>query len=216
MLVDLTQPVHTGMPVWPGDPEVVLEPAASVAAQGYNLLALRLGSQTGTHVDAPYHVDDALPALGDLPLERFTGRGVVADLRGLPSGTAITPAHLAPVADRLGPGTVLLLATGWSAHWGSPAYAGHPWLHTDAARLVVGAGTLAVGVDAPSIDPPGATGLPAHHVLARAGAVIVENLTNLDALLRPPATDGHIQVWLLPLALARADGSPIRAVAEIR
>lgn len=216
MLIDLTVPLHSGMPVWPGDPEVVLTPAASVAADGYNLLALRLGSQSGTHVDAPYHVDDALPALGDLPLERFTGRAVVADVRGLGPGAPITPAHLAGVTAGLGPGTVLLLVTGWSAHWGTPAYGAHPGLDPDAARLVVAAGSLAVGIDAPSIDRPGATGLPAHHVLAAAGAVIAENLTNLATLLLPPATDGDVTVWLLPLALARADGSPVRAVAEIR
>lgn len=248
MLIDLTVPLHTAMPVWPGDPEVALTPAASVAADGYNLLALRLGSQSGTHVDAPYHVDDALPTLGELPLDRFTGRAVVADLRGLPAGAPITAAHLDPVADALGPGAVLLLATGWSAYWGTPAYADHPWLHPDAARRAVANGVRTVGIDAPSIDPsgthpsgtdpsginpsgtdpsgidrfgtgsPGPPGpaLPAHHVLAAAGAVIAENLTNLDALLRPPATDGDVVVWLLPLPLARADGSPVRAVAEIR
>ena len=215
MLIDLSHPIGTGMPVWPGDPEVELTPAATVAADGYNLLAVRMGSQSGTHVDAPYHVDDTLPALADLPLERFTGRAVVADVRGLPPGPTITPARLAPVLGRLGPGCVLLLVTGWSAHWAAPAYAEHPALHPDAARAVVAAGTLAVGIDAPSIDAPGAGGLPAHHVLAAAGAVIAENLTNLEALLRAPATDGDVRVWLLPLALTRADGSPVRAVAEV-
>ena len=212
MLIDLSHPISTGMPVWPGDPEVELSPAATVAADGYNLLAVRMGSQSGTHVDAPYHVDPALPVLADLPLERFTGRAVVADVRGLPPGPSITPDRLRPVAGALGPGTVLVLVTGWSAHWGTAAYAEHPGLHPDAAAAVVAAGTLAVGIDAPSIDAPGAAGLPSHHVLAAAGAVIAENLTNLETLL---ATDGEVRLWLLPLALTRADGSPVRAVAEV-
>jgi arylformamidase len=115
----------------------------------------------------------------------------------------------------LGAGTVLLLVTGWSARWGTPAYGEHPGRHPGAARKVVAAGTRTVGIDAPSIDAPGATGLPSHRVLAAAGAVIAENLTNLEALLDAPATDGHVRVWLLPLAITRADGSPVRAVAEI-
>ena len=81
-LIDLSHPITTGMPVWPGDPEVTLLTAATVHTHGYNLKSVHLGSQTGTHVDAPFHVDDALPTLDQLPLDRFTGPAVVADLRG--------------------------------------------------------------------------------------------------------------------------------------
>lgn len=209
-LLDLTHPVRTGMPVWPGDPPVRLRPAARVATHGYNLLELHLGSQSGTHVEAPFHVDDALPRLDELPLHRFVGEAVVADLRGLPERTPIRPEHLIAVRNRLAPGVVLLLCTGWSAHWGTARYAAHPWLDPAAAQLVVTAGVRTVGIDAPSIDPGDAPALPAHHVLAAAHAVIAENLTGLADLLSTPAT-----VWLLPLALEHAEGSPVRAVAHL-
>ncbi|HZE67232.1 MAG TPA: cyclase family protein [Sporichthyaceae bacterium] len=210
-LLDLTHPVHTGMPVWPGDPQVLLRPAARIATHGYNLLELHLGSQSGTHVEAPSHVDDALPGLDELPLHRFIGEAVVADLRGLADGTPIGPAHLATVRERLAPGVVLLLCTGWSVYWGSERYAAHPWLDPAAAELVVAAGVRTVGIDASSIDATDAVALPSHHVLAAAHAVIAENLTGLpDLLVAGPAT-----VWLLPLALAGAEGSPVRAVARV-
>jgi kynurenine formamidase len=68
-----------------------------------------------------------------------------------------------------------------------------------------------VGIDASSIDATEATTLPAHRVLAAADGVIAENLTGVAALLNTgPAT-----VWLLPLALEHAEGSPIRAVAQL-
>lgn len=210
-LVDLTHPIRTGMPVWRGDPEVELRPAATIAEHGWNLLALHLGSQSGTHVDAPFHVDNALPTLGDLPLDRFTGRALVADVRGLPDGTPIGPADLTPTLARARPGDVLLLCTGWSVHWGTARYAAHPWLHPDAARGIVEAGLLTVGIDAPSVDVD-ATALPTHHVLAAAHAVIAENLTGMEQLLDQP--DGR--VWLLPLALDHADGSPVRAVVAYK
>ncbi|HUR74617.1 MAG TPA: cyclase family protein, partial [Sporichthya sp.] len=111
-LLDLTHPIRAGMPVWPGDPEVTVRPAATTAAQGYNLLSVHLGSQTGTHLDAPFHVDDALPTLDQLPLERFTGPAVVADVRG--NEGAIRPDDLEDLDLR--PGAVLLLCTGWDAH----------------------------------------------------------------------------------------------------
>ncbi|MGQ0630001.1 MAG: cyclase family protein [Sporichthyaceae bacterium] len=205
-LVDLSHPIATAMPVWPGDPEVTLTPAATVATHGYNLLAVHLGSQTGTHVDAPFHVDDTLPRLDELPLERFCGPAVVADLRGHTG--AIGPAHLAGLD--LAPGVVLLLCTGHSRYWATPRYAAHPWLDAEAARMILDAGVRTVGIDAPSIDAPSDPALPTHHVLARAGAVIVENLTHLEALVG----GGEVRVWLFPLPLAGADGAPVRAVGQ--
>lgn len=205
-LIDLSHPVTSGMPVWPGDPQVTLISAATTTTHGYNLLSLHLGSQTGTHVDAPFHVDDSLPTLDQLPLDRFTGPAVIADLRGHEG--AITPEDLIDLDLRQG--AVLLLCTGWSQYWGTPRYGEHPWLLRATAAHIVNHGVRTVGIDAPSIDPSDPA-LPAHHVLAKTGAVIAENLTNLEQLIDQDAT-----IWLLPLALAGADGSPVRAVAELR
>ncbi|WP_030232214.1 cyclase family protein [Streptomyces sp. NRRL S-350] len=155
-LVDLTHQVTTAMPVYPGDPAVLLEPALTTATAGVNVLALHLGSQSGTHVDAPYHVDVTWPTLDGLPLERFTGPAVVADLRGAAPRAAVTPELLAPALERAadsGEGTVLLLATGWARHWGTDAYLAHPSLTREAAEAIVAAGVRTVGVDALSVDP---------------------------------------------------------------
>ncbi|MFE7590170.1 cyclase family protein [Kitasatospora sp. NPDC057512] len=155
-LVDLTHQVTTAMPVYPGDPAVLLEPALTTATAGVNVLALHLGSQSGTHVDAPYHVDVTWPTLDGLPLERFTGPAVVADLRGLEPRAAVTPGLLAAALERVaarGEGTVLLLATGWARHWGTDAYLTHPALTPAAAEAIVAAGVRTVGVDALSVDP---------------------------------------------------------------
>ncbi|WP_433497472.1 cyclase family protein [Sphaerimonospora sp. CA-214678] len=217
MLIDLTVPMATGMPVYPGDPEVTIEPALTVAAEGVNVLGLRLGSQSGTHVDAPYHIDDALPTLADLPLDRFAGPAVVADVRGLPPRAPITPEALAPALASAGsrPGTILLIATGWAEHWGDEHYLAHPWLTVEAAERIVRSGTLTVGIDALSVDPTPAGEIPAHRVLCGAHAVIAENLRNLDDLLAAQTAGHEIEVFLLPLRLGSADGAPVRAVARV-
>ncbi|MEU7690412.1 cyclase family protein [Microbispora hainanensis] len=216
MIVDLSVPVVSGMPVYPGDPEVEIAPALTVAAEGVNVLGLHLGSQSGTHVDAPFHIDDALPTLDDLPLERFLGPAVVLDARGLPPRAPVTPAMLAAVTGRLAPGTVLLVATGWDEHWGTPEYLTHPYLDAETARLIVAAGVRTVGVDALSVDPtPAPADLPAHRVLCGAHAVIAENLRGLGPLLDAQAAGRPIEVSLFPLRLAGADGAPVRAVARI-
>lgn len=210
-LVDLSVPITTGMPVYPGDPEVALDPALTVAEDGVNVLRLHLGSQSGTHVDAPYHIDDALPDLDALPLDRFAGPAVVVDARGLAPRTAVPAGALTGIR----PGVIVLVATGWSAHWGTEEYLAHPYLSPEAARLLVEAGVRTVGIDALSVDPTPPADLPAHRALCGAHAVIAENLTNLDVLLAAQAAGRPIEVFLPPLRLAGADGAPVRAFARI-
>ncbi|WP_405012801.1 cyclase family protein [Kitasatospora sp. NBC_01539] len=241
-LIDLTHPVTTGMPVYPGDPEVDLRPALTTAGAGVNVLALHLGSQSGTHVDAPYHVDVTWPTLDGLPLELFTGPAVVADLRGLAPRTGVTADLLAPALARCTAGTVLLLATGWPRHWGTDHYLAHPYLTPDAAEAITGAGVRTVGVDALSVDrtpEPGPAdpavaallaeladehdptaeppSLAAHRVLlgGGGGGVIAENLTDLTPLLAAQEAGAALEVSLFPLRLAAADGAPVRAVARV-
>lgn len=216
-LLDLSVPVVTGMPVYPGDPEVEAVPALTVADGGVNVLRLHMGSQTGTHVDAPFHIDDSLPRLDELPLTRFTGPAVVMDARGLPPRTPIGPALL---PDGLAPGVVLLIATGWSGHWGSDAYLAHPYPAPETAEAIVAAGVRTVGIDALSVDrtPPPGSGdfsLAAHRVLCEAGAVIAENLTGLGRVLDAQDAGCAIEVSLFPIALSGADGAPVRAVAHV-
>ncbi|MEU4595909.1 cyclase family protein [Nocardia sp. NPDC023988] len=213
-LIDLTRPIHTGMPVFPGDPEVLLEPALRAATDGVNVLRVHLGSQSGTHVDAPAHLDDSLPTLDQLPLERFVGPARIVDARSAPARTAIGPTLFdvdLPAA------TIVLIATGWASRWGTPDYFTHPYLHPEAAQLLVDKGIRTIGIDAPSIDPSGVddSDLPAHRILCGAHAVIAENLTALDELSNAQAAGESIEVSLFPLPLRGADGAPIRAVARI-
>ena len=215
-LVDLSVPVASGMPVYPGDPEVMVSPALTTAGDGVNVLRIHLGSQSGTHVDAPFHVDGALPTLDELPLSRFTGPTVVVDARRHGPRSPVGPEA---IPSRLPPGVVVLFATGWSAHWGRGEYLRHPYLARETAEALVDLGVRTVGIDAPSIDatpgPGEESGLAAHHVLCRAGAVIVENLTGLANLVAAQEAGRPIETFLFPLPVAGADGAPVRAVARL-
>jgi kynurenine formamidase len=212
-IVDLSHPLDDDTPVYPGDPVARIEPATTIGEHGYNVLHVRMGSQTGTHVDAPFHFLEDGARIDELPLDLFLGPAVIADLRGRAPHTPITWADLAPVADRLGPGRMLLLHTGWDAHWGTDAYFDHPYLEGDAAQQVVAAGVRTIGLDALSLDETvlhgeSDGGFAAHFAVLGAGGVIVENLRNLSAVGSPDPV-----VSVLPLRLAGADGAPVRAVA---
>ena len=56
-VVDLTQPLFEGMPVFPGDPEVSRTPLPeSPEYPGVRGMVLSFSDHTGTHLDAPAHL----------------------------------------------------------------------------------------------------------------------------------------------------------------
>lgn len=206
-IIDLSHPVSPQTQVYPGDPAPTFTPHATIPGDGYNLLRIDLGTQTGTHVDAPRHIRDDGAPVDRLPPEMFVGRGVILDVRGrVEAGGQITP-DLWPEVD-LRPGDIALVHTNWSVYFGTDKYFEHPALSAEACRWLLERGVRTVGIDAPSIDPTGDEVLAAHHVIAAAGGVICENLRNLDAIDFADAL-----VSLLPIALEGADGAPVRAVA---
>ena len=200
-VVDLSVPLDDRTPVWPGDPPVRLAAAATIAHHGYNLLAVHMGSQSGTHCDAPRHFRADGAPIDELDLRLFTGPGVLVDVRGRPDRSPIGVADLAPHLDRVGPGTIVVL------HTGRPD-PDHPFLGADACRALLDRGVRTIGLDTPNIDETPSASYPCHHMVAAVGGVIVENLTNLAAVDFP---DPFLSV--LPLRLTGADGAPVRAVA---
>jgi kynurenine formamidase len=212
-VVDLSMPLDERTPFYPGDPEPAICAATTIAADGFNVSRLELGSHSGTHCDAPYHFDSDGARLHELPLERFLGRGVVVDATGLGPRAAIGPERLEPYADALGPGAIVLLRTGWDAHRDSDAYFAHPYLDGEACARLLELGVRTVGIDAINLDetPAGALDLArfrCHAQISAAGGVIVENLVGLGAVDFP---DPLISV--LPLSIPGGDGAPARAVA---
>src|SRR3954447_19864640 len=212
-LVDLSVPVGPRTVVYPGDPTPRFTVHSTVERDGFNLLDLHLGSQSGTPVAAPYHFEDDAPRIDEVPLERFLGPAVVVDATAAGQRGRITWEHVAPVADRLGEGVVVLLHTGWDERYGTPEYFANPFLDADTCRRLLQLGIRTICIDAMNLDEtpdeehPG-EGFPVHHLIADACGVIGENFRNLGLVdWRDPF------VMCLPMALEAADGAPLRAVA---
>ena len=62
------------MPTYPGDPTVSVAPALTIADDGASVHRLRCGTHTGTHIDAPAHLDSAGATLGERSIDRFVSR----------------------------------------------------------------------------------------------------------------------------------------------
>lgn len=211
-VIDLSVPVDADTVVYPGDPAPRFEVHSTIERDGFNLLAIHLGSQSGTHVDAPFHFEEDGLKVDEIPMERFVGPGVVVEARDLEARGEITWDHVAPVAHLLRPGVVVLLRTGWSRHYGEAAYFEHPFLSTDACERMLALGVRTFCIDAINIDEtpdaehPG-VGFPTHHLISSVGGVIGENFRLEDL----PA--GEFLVACTPMRLTGADGGPVRAVA---
>jgi kynurenine formamidase len=212
-VIDLSMPLDERTPFFPGDPEPRICVAQTIAADGFNVSQLELGSHSGTHCDAPFHFREGGARIDELPFERFLGPGVVVDVTGLGRRAAIGWDRLAPHAAALGPGVIVLLRTGWDAHRETAAYFEHPYLDADACARLLHAGVRTIGIDAINLDetPAGDLDLErfrCHAQISDAGGVIVENLVGLGAIDFP---DPFVSV--LPIRIAGGDGAPARAVA---
>lgn len=212
-IIDLSVPVGPATQVYPGDPVARFDVHSTVTEDGFNLLHIHLGSQTGTHVDAPYHFLDSGSRIDSMDLGLFAGPAVVIDVRGVGPRERITWEHLAGSASLLGPGVIALICTGWSSHFGTTAYFDNPFLDAGAVQRMLDLGVRTFCLDTLNIDETPdenhfGEGYPAHHLIAAAGGVIGENFANLEQVDFPDPF-----VSCLPLALENADGAPVRAVA---
>ncbi|GAB7008469.1 cyclase family protein [Halorubrum trueperi] len=220
MFRDLSRPIETGMPTYPGDPDVTISPDATHAADGYATSELRIGSHAGTHVDAPRHTLSDGDGIDERAVGEFAFDARLVDPGSLSDREPIEPGML-PESDTLDAVDLLVVRTGWAAHWGTERYRDHPYLTEAAAERCRDLG-VGVGLDAFGPDPTptgsavdGATGAgdqpvgtPAHDALFRGGLPIVENLCGLDDLPE------RFRLYAFPLRLRDGDGSPVRAVAE--
>lgn len=72
-IIDLSQKLYHNMPVYPGDPEVVVEEIHTLAKEGWNLRSLSLTTHIGTHVNVPYHMVEKGKRLSEFSLDAFCG-----------------------------------------------------------------------------------------------------------------------------------------------
>lgn len=207
-VVDLSLPLTNKTQVYPGDPEPDIRVATTIEKDGYNLHYVNIGSQTGTHVDAPYHFLQEGKTIEKVDLSYFIGEGVIVNVQGKKEREEITLEDIKPVEPLLEPGVVVLFNTNWYRKEGTPEYLDHPFISAEACRYLLDKGILTFGIDAINIDPTGGTEFPVHDMISEKGGIIVENMANLDKV-----DFEHPLVAFFPLKLVGCDGAPVRAAA---
>jgi kynurenine formamidase len=72
-IIDLSLPLYTGMPVYPGDPEPSIELVQTIAREGWNMRRLQINTHDATHVNMQIHMVEGGKSLDDYPLDAFCG-----------------------------------------------------------------------------------------------------------------------------------------------
>jgi arylformamidase len=212
-LIDLSHEFGHGYGSYVGVPQPVIRDhmtfEQSVAhydpGTEFSIKVIEMVANSGTYLDTPAHRHRDGYDLAALPLERVAGvPGIVIDATG-PAITAPLPSAAA--------GRAILFRTGWSRHWGTPAYGagGHPHLTAAMAEALVAAAAAVVGIDSHNIDDTSGGSRPAHTALLAAGVPIVEHLTGLEEL---PASG--FEFFAVPPRVAGMGTFPVRAFALVR
>jgi arylformamidase len=212
-IIDLSHPLSSQTHAFPGDPplEIRILDSATMPADGQrhlNSSHLSMGLHCGTHMDAPFHFFQDAETIDRVSLDRCIGPTVHVRLPDNVCQGTIEARHLKDFEPALRKCRRVVLNTSWHRHWGTDDYfTAHPVISGEAARFLVDCGVQLVGVDTPSVDRPP---FEAHLALLGSGALIVENLTNLDEI-----TGDEFELVATPLAIVGRDGSPLRALAIV-
>jgi len=186
-LIDITRELFSASP-YPGDPVPRRDIVRRMElGDDCNLSGFYTCCHSATHIDAPLHFIPDGDSIEKVELSRCIGPCIVIPAQGILTGKDID--QLSPRAgDRF-------LFRG----------DGNAFLSQSAAFALADAGVLLVGTDAQSIGSPNDERTP-HTELLSAGIPILEGL-NLTM-----AEPGLYRLVALPLCLAGAEASPVRAI----
>lgn len=219
-IVDLTGTLEDG--VWGyGAPYVSyqLERTADLKTNGYIASRVQITPHTGTHIECAAHWKTDVPGIEQEELEQFAGKARILRIPVQEKPLyQITEEELKKAgAEKLCPGDICTIATGWDALWSKENYITEsPFLSVEAAKYLSQKKIKLIALDTPMIGDPNdgiekvgeGLQLP-DYVFMENGINILLGLKNLKQL------PDEIMLCAFPLKMKGAEGSPVRAVAVI-
>lgn len=224
-IIDLSQEIFTGMPVFPGLPDVKVTVHQSheqldgitesdVVSPAVN--RLELGEHTGTHVDALSHMarQHREQSIDTMPLSMFYTEGICLDLSHKSLMELIEVIDLeralseADLEIKRGD-TVLLYTDHYRRAFGTDDWHKGPGISIDAARWLGGQAIAAFGVEPAAPGVRGVSNKQVHRICGEMGFTHYENMMNLHRLVGR----GRFRFIGLPLKIRGGTGSPVRAIA---
>ena len=210
-VIDLTLTISENIPTFPGSPQPNFINWDTTEKDGYNSELLFLSTHTGTHIDAPYHFVKKGQKIHQIMTRRLVIDAVLIKIRkGI--NQSITKTDIQKFEKKHGKidnGSTVVFHTDWQKNIKKDFYfLKNPGLAVSAAKYLSSKKINLVGIDSPSIDLGKDSKFSVHHILAKNGILIVENLANLGKI-----NSEKFYLIVAPLKLKNATGSPVRAIA---
>jgi arylformamidase len=202
-LIDISRKLEPSLAVWPGDTAFERRTVLSMAGgDSVNLSTLILSAHTGSHVDAPFHVQRDGRTLEQLPLDAYWGHAQVVTVQK--AAGPLDAEDFAHVDLSRAPRLLVHSGASQAPHDQFPDQFVYP--SPGLAVALRAAGIVLYGADTPSMDHALSKDLPGHNALLFAGIAILEGLDLREV------SDGVYELCALPLKIVGGDGSPVRAV----
>lgn len=213
--IDLSHVEEGNMPVDPALqlPKLDFFSRVGNGTQIHNLEVISYCPHTGTHIDAPFHVNNQWGTMETVDPTVLIGPATVVSMRVPDYDYAVTKEDLVNWEKENGPipeGDGVLLHTGHADKWskGNAEYIDKGYIHLalSGAEYLVERKVRFIGMESISVD-----GAPTdcHKMLMGHGVYIVENLCNLEKIGQThcytvgtfPAVKGATATWVRLLAL---------------
>jgi kynurenine formamidase len=224
-IIDLSQEIFSGMPVFPGLPEVKI--SMHVSHEEWDGMTnsdtvtpavnrLELGEHTGTHVDAINHMARQYwgQSIETMPLTMFYTEGICLDLSYKGLWELIEPADLERALSEARleikqRDTVLLYTDHYRRAFGTDDWQHGPGISIETARWLGQQKIAAFGVETMAPGVRHVSNEEVHRICGELGFTHYENMINLYQLIGR----GRFRFIGLPLKIRGGTGSPVRAVA---
>ncbi|SDF98352.1 Kynurenine formamidase [Fontibacillus panacisegetis] len=219
-LIDLSQEIYQGMPVFPPHQKTMIFPNMSheeaKAKLGFEFATnnLLINEHGPTHSDAIYEYDKNGATIDEMPLEYFYGPAICIDVSHVAPDSYITAdilqSQITKASLHIERGDIVLLYTGhYNRSYGTEEWlTRHTGLDYGAAEWLAKQGVVNIGIDTPSIDKPDDMNFSGHLICRNYALTNTENLCNLDQV-----AGQRFLYFGLPLKIRKGTGSPVRAVA---
>ena len=224
LVVDLTQPITSTIPIWVGDPQVEIQSWATIAKDGYFINRIALGEHTGTHWATPNSFIIGATSAEQVPVEKLVVPVVMIDIQQKAAQDAdyrlsIEDVQMWETANGEVPsGSIVILFTGWQEKWlDSKAFINQDelgvfhWPGFSAASvefLVTRRQIAGLGTDTHGVDPGSDRSFSASSAIYANNGIILECLGGLEKL---PPKGATLVVGGLPIV--GGSGSPARVLA---
>jgi len=224
-IIDLSQEIYEGMPVYKDLPQVKMEihnsheewngiknPLKKTPA----VHKLELGEHTGTHVDAINHMAKEFEgkSIDKMPLSMFYTEGICLDFSHKNLRELIEPYEIQEYCDKANieikeGDTVLIYTDHYRKHYNGENWADGPGISIETARWLGNKKIVAFGVETMSPGVPKISNKEVHYICGEMNFTHYENLINLHLLVGR----GRFRFIGFPLKIKGGTGSPVRAVA---